>query len=322
MGMESKYIWMNGELVEFEKANLHFLTPALHYGAGVFEGIRCYATNRGPAVFRAKEHVERLLDSARVFGFREMPYTTAELVDAIRLVVTANGFGECYIRPLIYLTHGGWNLTVDAGRASVGIAVWEWNNYLGAEALEKGIRANIASFTRHHPNVMMTKAKITGNYANSILAKTESMRLGFDEAIMLDPQGYVAECTGENIFVVRGGKIYTPPTSAVLEGITRDSLVTIAQDLGYEVTETMISRDHLYIADEVFVSGTAAECVALREIDFRTIGAGKMGPVTRAVQQAYQAAIHGQHARSAEWLNYVDTEAALKMPVSASADAG
>jgi branched-chain amino acid aminotransferase len=322
MGMESKYIWMNGELVEFEKATLHFLTPALHYGAGVFEGIRCYATDRGRAVFRLKEHLERLLDSARVFGFRELPYTAPELVDATRQVVTANGFSECYIRPLIYLTDGGWNLTVDAGRAGVGIAAWEWNNYLGAEALEKGIRANVASFNRHHPNVMMTKAKVTGNYANSFLAKTESMRLGFDEAIMLDPQGFVAECTGENIFVVRNGKIYTPPTSAVLEGITRDSLITIAQDLGYEVAETMISRDHLYIADEVFVSGTAAECVALREIDFRTIGAGKMGPVTRAIQKAYQAAIHGQHPRSAEWLDYVDTGAALKMPVSATADAG
>ncbi len=321
MGMESKYIWMNGELVEFEKANVHFLTPALHYGVGVFEGIRCYAAERGRAIFRLKEHIERLLDSARVLGFREMPYNTAELADAVRLTVNANGFGECYIRPLIYLSHGGWNLTVDGGRPSVGIAVWEWNNYLGAEALEHGIRANIASFTRHHPNVMMTKAKITGNYANSVLAKTESMRLGFDEAIMLDPQGYVAECTGENIFVVRGGKIYTPPTSAVLEGITRDSLVTIAQDLGYEVVEAMISRDHLYIADEVFVSGTAAECVALREIDFRVIGTGKMGPVTRAVQQSYQAAIHGQHARSAEWLDYLDTPAELKLPVAAAADA-
>ena len=322
MSMESKYIWMNGELVEFDKANIHFLTPALHYGVGVFEGIRCYAAERGRAVFRLKEHLERLLDSARVLGFREMPYSLAELSDAVRLTVTANDFGECYIRPLIYLTHGGWNLTVDAGRPSVGIAVWEWNNYLGAEALEHGIRANIASFTRHHPNVMMTKAKITGNYANSVLAKTESMRLGFDEAIMLDPQGYVAECTGENIFVVRGGKIYTPPTSAVLEGLTRDSLLTLAHDLGYEVVEAMISRDHLYIADEVFVSGTAAEVVALREIDFRVIGGGKMGPVTRAMQQAFQAAIHGRHARSAEWLDYLDAGAELKLPVSEPADAG
>jgi branched-chain amino acid aminotransferase len=319
MGMESKYIWMNGELVEFEKATLHFLTPALLYGAGVFEGIRCYATERGRAIFRLTDHLERLVDSARVFGFRELPYSVAELAEAVRQVVAANDFGECYIRPLIYLTDGGWNLTVDAGRPGVGIAAWEWNNYLGAEALEHGIRANVASFTRHHPNVMMTKAKVTGNYANSILAKTESMRLGFDEAIMLDAQGFVAECTGENIFVVRGGKIITPPLAAVLEGITRDSLITLAQDLGYQVTESIISRDLLYLADEVFVSGTAAECVALREIDFRVIGAGKMGPVTRSVQQAYQAAIHGQHARSAEWLDYVEAPAELKVPVSADA---
>ena len=318
MGMESKYIWMNGELVEFERATIHFLTPALHYGVGVFEGIRCYATERGPAVFRLKEHAERLVNSAKVLGFRTLPYTAAEMAEAIRLTVSANGFDECYIRPLIYLADGGWNLTVDAGKASVGIAVWEWKNYLGQEALENGIRANIASFTRHHPNVTMTKAKVTGNYANSVLAKTESVRLGFEEAIMLDPQGYVAECTGENLFLVRGGKIYTPLTAPVLEGITRDALVTLARDLGYEVVEQPIARDQLYVADEVFVCGTAAECIALREIDFRVIGAGKMGPVTRAVQQAFHAAIRGKHPRSAEWLDYVNTPAAV--PVRETAD--
>lgn len=314
MGMESKYIWMNGELVEFEKATIHFLTAGLHYGVGVFEGIRCYATERGPAVFRLKEHAERLMNSAKVLGFRDLPYTTGKLMEAIKLTVAANGFDECYIRPLIYLADGGWNLTVDAGKPSVGIAVWEWKNYLGEEGLERGIRANISSFTRHHPNVMMTKAKITGNYANSVLAKTESMRLGFDEAILLDPQGYVAECTGENLFLVRGGKIYTPPTVDILEGITRDALITLAGDLDYEVIEQPISRDQLYVADEVFVCGTAAECIALREVDFRVIGAGRMGMVTRTVQRAFHAAIHGQHARSAEWLDYVDA-AALAMPV-------
>jgi branched-chain amino acid aminotransferase len=309
---------MNGDLVEFEKATVHFLTPALHYGVGVFEGIRCYATERGPAVFRLKEHAERLVNSAKVLGFRTLPYTAAELAEAIRLTVSANGFDECYIRPLIYLSDGGWNLTVDAGKASVGIAVWEWKNYLGQEALENGIRANIASFTRHHPNVTMTKAKVTGNYANSVLAKTESVRLGFEEAIMLDPQGYVAECTGENLFLVRGGKVYTPLTAPVLEGITRDALVTLARDLGYEVIEQPIARDQLYVADEVFVCGTAAECIALREIDFRVIGVGKMGPVTRAVQQAFHAAIRGRHPRSAEWLDYVNTPASV--PVRETAD--
>jgi branched-chain amino acid aminotransferase len=305
--MLSKYIWMNGELVEFEKATLHFLTPALHYGVGVFEGIRSYATGRGPAIFRLREHVKRLLNSARVLGFRDFPYSQGALEDAVRLTVSVNGFADCYIRPLVYLTDGGWNLTVDAGKPSVGIAVWEWNNYLGQEALENGIRANITSFTRHHPNVMMTKAKVTGNYANSVLAKTESMRLGFDEAIMLDPQGYVAECTGENLFVVRDGSIYTPPSAPVLEGITRDAIVTLARDLGYAVLEMQISRDQLYIADEVFVCGTAAECIALREIDHRQIGDGRMGPVTRAVQHAFHETIRGRHLRSAQWLDYVNT---------------
>ncbi|MGQ0602970.1 MAG: branched-chain amino acid transaminase [Anaerolineales bacterium] len=317
MGMESKYLWMNGELVEYEKATLHFLTPALHYGVGVFEGIRAYHTDRGAAIFRHREHMERLNNSAKVLGFRALPYSADELMAAARQVVTANGFEECYIRPLIYLAEGGWNLTVDAGQPHVGIAVWEWRNYLGPAALEAGIRANIASFTRHHPNVMMTKAKITGNYANSVLAKTESMRLGFEEAILLDPQGYVAECTGENLFVVRGGKIYTPNLAPQLEGITRDTLVTLAHDLGYEVIEMPVSRDQLYIAEEVFVCGTAAECIALREIDFRTIGSGKMGPITRAIQQAYQEAIHGRHVRSAEWLDYVNAAAHVTTTVTA-----
>jgi branched-chain amino acid aminotransferase len=295
MAMESKYIWMDGKLVEFEKATIHFLTPALHYGAAVFEGIRAYATDKGPAVFRLKEHTERLIDSAKVLGFRGLPYTAEEIAEAIRLTVRANDMSECYIRPLLYMTGGGWNLNVDGGVASVSIAVWEWGNYLGEEALEKGIRANVSSFTRHQPNVMMTKAKIAGNYPNSILAKTESVRLGFDEAIMLNPQGFVAECTGENIFVVRKSKILTPPLVDILEGITRESLITIAEDMGYEVVETPISRDQLYVADEVFVCGTAAEVIGLSEIDFRTIGAGKTGPVTRDLQKAFHDVIRGKN---------------------------
>ena len=180
MGMESKYIWMNGEMVEYAKATIHFLTPALHYGLGAFEGIRSYATDNGPSIFRLREHMVRLINSAKIAGFRSFPFTVEQLMDAACQVVEVNGFNECYIRPLVYLVDGGWNLNVDAGRAAVGIAAWEWNNYLGKEALDNGIRANIASFTRHHPNVMMTKAKITGNYANSILARTESVRLGFE----------------------------------------------------------------------------------------------------------------------------------------------
>lgn len=306
MGMESKYVWMDDRLVEYEKATVHFLTPALHYGAGVFEGIRSYATPKGPAVFRLPEHAERLVNSAKVFGFGRLPYSVDDIVEAVKQTVAANGFDECYIRPLIYLSGGGWNLNVDGGKPLLGIAVWEWKNYLGADALDRGVRANISSFTRHHPNVMMTKAKISGNYANSFLAKTESVRLGFEEAIMLDPQGYVAECTGENLFIVKGGKIFTPSLAPVLEGITRSSLIDLAGDLGFDVSEAPISRDQLYTADEVFVCGTASECIALREIDFRTIGSGSTGPMTRALQRGFHAAIHGQHSRSHDWLTYVE----------------
>ncbi|GAB1470612.1 branched-chain amino acid transaminase [Chloroflexota bacterium] len=305
MGMESKFIWKNGELIPFEQATLHFLTPALHYGAAVFEGIRSYGTPKGPAVFRLREHVERLFASARVLGFREFPWDVDQLVQAHKDTVRANGFGDCYIRPLLYLDGGGWNLNVDYGKPSLMIAAWEWNNYLGEEALAKGIRANISSFTRHHVNVAMTKAKIAGNYANSILAKTESERNGFQEAIMLDPQGYVAECTGENLFVVRGGVIFTPSTAPILEGITRSALTTIAADLGYQVKEALISRDQLYIADEVFVCGTAAEVIGLSEIDFRKIGDGRTGPVTRKLQEVYHDAIRGKVAKYEAWCDYV-----------------
>jgi branched-chain amino acid aminotransferase len=309
MTVESKYVWMDGKLVDYAQAMVPFLSPALHYGLGVFEGIRCYATDSGPAVFRLAEHMHRLVDSARVLGFTKLPYTAAEMGQAVKQTIAANHFVECYIRPLIYADSVIPGLNLDNSAARVGIAAWEWGSYLGRDALEKGVRANVSSFTRHHINVTMTKAKVTGNYTNSSLAKTESVRLGFDEAIMLDPQGYVAECTGENLFAVRNGVIITPPTTTVLEGITRDAILTLAGDLGYKVIEQMISRDQLYIADEVFVVGTAAECIAVREIDFRVIGAGKMGPVTSTIQQTFHAAIHGKHARSAGWLDPV-TEAA------------
>jgi branched-chain amino acid aminotransferase len=305
MGMESKFIWSDGKLVEFEKATVHMLTAALHYGAAVFEGIRAYKTDKGSAVFRLQEHSERLLKSAEIFGFLNLPYTADDVSKAIKETVTANGFDECYIRPLLYLTGGAWNLNVDAGRPALMVAVWEWSNYLGDEALAKGIRANISSFTRHHPNVMMTKAKIAGNYVNSILAKTESVRLGFEEAIMLDPQGYIAECTGENLFIVKRGKIFTPSTAPVLEGITRHSIHTIAKDLGYSVSEIPISRDQLYNADEVFVCGTAAEVIGLSEIDFRKIGDGRSGKVTREIQNVYHDAIRGKIAKYEAWCDYI-----------------
>jgi len=304
--MTTGYVWLDGRLMETERATLPFLTAGLHYGVAAFEGIRCYATPGGPAVLRLTDHMTRLLESARVLGFRELPFTVAELVQAAKDTIRANGFAACYVRPLIWLGDGGWNLNVDAGRAHAGIAVWEWRDYLGEAAREEGVRANVSSFTRHHPNVAMTKAKISGNYANSVLAKTESVRLVFDEAIMLDPQGFVAECTGENLFLVRRGRIVTPQTAAVLEGLTRDIILTLARDAGYVVREQPVSRDQLYVADEVFVCGTAAEVIGLREIDFRPIGNGRMGPVTRALQHAFREVVQGAHPRSAEWLEPVD----------------
>jgi len=305
MGMESKFIWMDGELVPFEKATVHFLTPALHYGLGVFEGIRCYSTPKGPAVFRLREHLERLVDSIEILGVLEFPYTIEQLRQAVHETIKANDFSQCYIRPLIYMANGPLGLNLDNSRPSVGIAAWEWGAYLGEEAFEKGIRMMISSFTRHHPNVTMTKAKITGNYPNSVMAKTLALRAGFDEAIMLDPTGMVAECTGENLFVVRGGKLYTTPRANILEGITRDSIITVARDLGYEVIEEPLSRDQLYIADEIFLTGTAAECVPVCEIDFRRIGTGKSGPVVRAVQKAFHEAIRGQLPQYEAWCDYV-----------------
>jgi len=305
MGNESKFVWMDGELVEYEKASVPFLTSALHYGQAVFEGIRCYKTDKGPAVFRLKEHMERLVNSARILGFRSLPYTAEELAEAVKKTISANGFEDCYIRPLLYAGGPVLSLNLDSTQAKVGIATWDMGAYLGQEALENGIRAHVSSFTRHHPNVMMTKSKVSGNYANSTLAKTESVRLGFDEAILLDPQGYVAECSGENLFVVRGGKLATAYTAPILEGITRNALFTICKDLGYEITEQPISRDQLYIADELFVCGTAAECVAVREVDFRPIGSGKMGPITKQIQTTFHDTVRGKGKHSAEWLAYV-----------------
>jgi branched-chain amino acid aminotransferase len=297
----ARYVWVQDALKPASEGVVPFVSAAVQYGFSVFEGIRCYSTDNGPAVFRMKEHVQRLLDSAHIVGFRDLPVTFEQVETAINQTIAANEFASCYIRPMIFLD-GAMSLTVEAGELCFMVAVWEWKAFLGAEAKERGIRANIASFTRLHPNIMMTKAKVSGNYVSSILAKTESHRAGFDEAIMLGPDGYVAECTGENLFTVRNNVIYTTPRAGILEGITRDSLITLARDLGYSVIEEPISRDQLYIADEVFVCGTAAEVIALREIDFRVIGKGKAGPVTRALQKEFDKLVSGRHAKSAEWL--------------------
>jgi branched-chain amino acid aminotransferase len=305
MAFDSKYIWLEGKIVPFSEAKVHFLTSSLHYGTAVFEGIRSYSTPNGPAVFRLKDHIERLHNSCHIFGMEELPYSVEEIYDASLELIKLNDMEECYIRPLIYIKEGGWNLSVTNVTIDMGIAVWKWTNYLGEAALHNGIRANVSSFPRHHPNIMMTKGKIAGNYANSVLAKTESLRGGFDEAIMLDPNGYVSECTGENIFIVRDNVIYTTPQNSVLEGITRESIIKIAEDLGFKIKEELFTRDQLYISDEVFVTGTAAEVIALSEIDYRKVGSGEMGPVCKQLQKAYSDVIHGRNKTYKHWLDYV-----------------
>lgn len=302
--MKSDLIWMDGQLVPYDQATVHILTPTLHYGLGVFEGIRCYETPQGPAVFRLREHLQRFLESIHILGIRDFPYTVEELRSAVHQTIKANHFRECYIRPLMYL-QGPLGLNMDNSQPRVGIAAWEWGPYLGKEAEETGVHMMVSSFTRLHPNISMTKSKVAGNYVNSMLVKTLALRSGYDEAVILDPNGFVAECTGENLFMVRRGVLYTPPVSTVLEGITRASVITLAADLGLPTQEAMITRDQLYIADEVFISGTAAELVGVRMIDCRQIGAGKPGPVTRAIHAAFKETVHGQGKHSGEWLDYV-----------------
>lgn len=309
--MKSDFIWMDGELVPYEKATIHFITPTLHYGMGVFEGIRCYRTGKGPAVFRLREHLERFLESIHILGIRDFPYSVEEMRQAVHETIRANNFQECYVRPLMYMD-GPLGLNMDNSKPKLGIATWEWGPYLGEEAQEKGVHMMISSFTRLHPNINLTKSKVSGNYVNSMLVKTLALRSGYDEAVILDPTGFVAECTGENLFMVRNGAIYTPPKATVLEGITRDSIFYLASDLEIPVHEEMITRDQLYVADEVFITGTAAEIVGARMIDYREVGDGGVGPVTKALQQEFNATIRGQGTNSEAWLDYVGGEQVLE----------
>jgi len=306
LGVEkTERVWHNGAFVAWDEANVHILTHTLHYGLGVFEGIRCYRGADGSSsVFRLREHVERLFGSARIVEI-DMPYGRDEIETAILETLRANRMSEGYIRPLVYLGAGAMGLLPKDNPTQVAIVVWPWGAYLGDEGLERGIRAKVSSYTRHHPNVSLTKSKTCGDYVNSILAKREVTRMGYDEAIMLDTNGLVAECSGENIFIVRRGVLKTPPLVSVLEGITRDSVIRIARDKGIEVVETQITRDEVYCADEMFLTGTAAEITPVREVDDRKIGAGARGPITRTIQTTFFDAVHGRDRKYESWLTSV-----------------
>ncbi|MHB8681665.1 MAG: branched-chain amino acid transaminase [Acidimicrobiales bacterium] len=301
-------IWLDGELVDWEKATVHVLTHSLHYGSGVFEGIRAYPTKSGVAIFRLTDHVSRLFSSAHVF-MMDVPFSPAEIVAACKDVVRANELPEgCYLRPIVYLGYGEMGLNPLPCPVSVAIAAWPWGTYLGDEGVANGIRLKVSSWQRHDPNAVPTAAKGTGMYVNSSLAKVEALKAGYDEALLLAPDGRVSECTGENIFVVRGNRIITPPTSesGALAGITQDSVETIAADLGIEVVHDALIRTDLYTADEAFLTGTAAEVVPIREVDDRRVGDGRPGPITKQIQQTYFAAVRGEVDRYKDWLEHVE----------------
>jgi branched-chain amino acid aminotransferase len=297
-------IWMDGELVAWDDAKIHVLTHALHYGFGVFEGIRTYATARGPAVFRLTDHIVRLRNSARMLMI-DLPYTVDQLVEAVKETVRANGLDACYVRPIVYTGYGEMGLNPLPCPINTTIAVWPWGTYLGDEGLQRGVRLKVSSWQRHDPNAIPPAAKATGMYINSSLAKIEALKAGYDEAVLLSPQGFVSECTGENLFIVKQGRVVTPPASAgALEGITQSSVMTIARDLGIECEVGNVLRSDLYTADEAFLSGTAAEVVPVRSVDDREIG--EPGPITRKVQEAYFAVVKGEVDRYKEWNEYVD----------------
>lgn len=297
-------IWFNGELVEWRSATTHVLTHTLHYGMGVFEGVRAYETPDGPAIFRLQDHTKRLFNSAKIVGM-QLPFTEEQINRAHIDVVKANNLASCYFRPMAYYGSGKLGVAPKQDDVQVILAAWAWGAYLGEEGMRKGIRVRVSSFTRHHPNVTMIKAKANGNYMNSIMANTEATRDGYDEAILLDAQGYVAEGSGENIFTVRDGVLYTPALDVALDGITRRSVIAIASEMGLKVVEKRLTRDELYVADEVFFTGTAAEVTPIREIDGRQIGIGERGPITAEIQQRYFDIVQGKKPKYRDWLTYV-----------------
>jgi len=298
-------IWMDGKLIPWEEANVHILTHSLHYGLGAFEGIRCYLCQDGKsAVFRLREHVDRLFDSAQI-GDIKIPYTKREISEACKETLRVNQLKEGYIRPIVFIGEGVMGVYPGDNPIRVAIITWSWGAYLGEEALEKGIRIKVSSFTRHHVNVMMTKAKICGNYVNSVLAKREVMKMGYDEALMLDTEGYVSEASGENIFMVKNGVLKTTPLTSILPGITRDSVIQIAKAKKITLLEERFTRDELYTAQEAFFTGTAAELTPIREVDDRILGDGKPGPITKELQATFFDIVRGKNPEYREWLAYL-----------------
>lgn len=299
------FIWFNGNLVDWRNAQTHVLTHTLHYGMGVFEGVRAYETSKGAAIFRLQDHTKRLFNSAKITGMH-LPYTQEQINQAHIEVVKANKLSSCYFRPMAFYGSNKLGVAPDQNDVQVIVAAWPWGAYLGEEGMQRGIRVQISSFTRHHPNITMIKAKANGNYMNSIMANTEATRNGYDEAIMLDANGFVAEGSGENVFIINDGKLYTPALDAALDGITRRTVMAIAADMQLTVTEKRITRDEVYCADEVFFTGTAAEVTPIREVDGRTIGCGTRGPLTTEIQQRYFDIVHGKNAKYESWLTYID----------------
>jgi len=298
------FIWFDGKLVPWREATVHVLTHTLHYGTGVFEGVRAYHADQGTAIFRLKEHTDRLFNSAKILGM-EMPHSKDELIDAQIAAVKENNLDSAYLRPMCFYGAEGIGLRADNLKVHTMVAAWEWGAYLGKEALEQGIRIKTSSFTRHHVNITMCKAKANGNYMNSTQALQEALRDGYDEALLLDVDGFVAEGSGENIFIVRDGVIYTPELTSALEGITRDTVMTLAKEIGIEVVSKRITRDEVYIADEAFFTGTAAEVTPIRELDGRMIGSGSRGPITEKLQSMYFDLVHGRLEKYNDWLTFV-----------------
>jgi branched-chain amino acid aminotransferase len=295
------WIWYDGKLVPWRDANTHVLTHSLHYGLAVFEGVRAYQTAAGPAIFRLREHTERLFNSAKIFKM-DVPYTPAQLEDAQREVVRANQLQSCYLRPLAFYGSEKMGVSPKGAKVHVAIAAWPWGAYLGEEGLQKGIRVKTSSYQRHHINVSMVRSKTAGHYVNSILANMEAVEHGYDEALLLDTQGFVAEGAGENLFIVRGGKIYEPQMVSGLIGITRRTVIELAATLGYTVEAVPLTRDDIYLADEAFFTGTAAEITPIRELDGRSIGAGRRGPITEQIQTLFFDVVNGRDARFEHWL--------------------